>query len=286
MKLLNSHILAILFAAPAVFASGTPSNIEVPMEFGNPSLAALGFVDVTAAPFSADPRGKRDSTEALQHAIVFARDHQWVCFFPPGEYKVSDTLNCEQFRPLRRDGKRQGTRDYPCVLRGSQRAGERPRIVLASRSEGFSDPEKPKYVVHFWAPGAGTETPVDQPQPNISMNQMLVGIDVIIGRGNAGAVGIRHRARPRIGNPGLHDRRDTWLLWSGRRCRIRRQSCQRHRDWWSDWHGHATDPAGPDADGLYAHRTDRNRSDLQQPTVALCRWAPRGDRRFWPSNSD
>jgi len=187
-------MFAIVFVVPSVLTLGAPTKGEGPAELGNPALAALGFVDVTAAPFSADARGERDSTEALQRAIGFARDHQMVCFFPPGRYKVSDTLNCEQYRPMRRDGRRQGTRDYPCVLRGSQRAGERPRIVLAPHSEGFSDPDNPKYVIHFWSPGAGTETPIDQPQPNISMNQMLIGIDVTIGPGNAGAVGIRHRA--------------------------------------------------------------------------------------------
>ena len=197
-------ITVVVLLAPDSFAAApspiTPTQNEDALiladvaRLGNQSLAALGLVDVTAAPFSADPGGKRDSTEALQRAIVFARDHQMVCFFPPGEYRVSDTLNCEQYRPMRRDGRRKGTRDYPCVLFGSRRAATRPRVVLAPRSPGFSDPDKPKYVIHFWAPGAGTETPVDQPQPNISMNQMLVGMDVTIGSENPGAVGIRHRA--------------------------------------------------------------------------------------------
>jgi hypothetical protein len=188
-----ASVVPVLSAA-AVLTSGAQTSAQAPSELGNQPLAALGFVDVTADPFSADPQGKRDSTEQLQRAIVFARDHQMVCFFPPGEYKVLDTLNCEQYRPFRRDGRRKGTRDYPCVLVGSGRAATRPRIVLAPRAAGFSDPNKPKYVIHFWSPGTGTETPVDQPQPNISMNQMLIGIDVIIGPGNHGAVGIRHRA--------------------------------------------------------------------------------------------
>jgi len=187
-------MLVIVCVVHSVLTQGAPTKGEVPGEIGNPVLAALGLVDVTATPFSADPRGQRDSTEALQRAIVFARDRQMACFFPPGRYKVSDTLNCEQYRPMRRDGRRQGTRDYPCVLRGSQRLGERPRIVLAPRSEGFSDPEKPRYVIHFWAPGIGTEAGIDEPQPNISMNQMFIGIDIEIGEGNSGAVAIRHRA--------------------------------------------------------------------------------------------
>jgi hypothetical protein len=97
--------------ATTSFASETPSSAEQPNELGNQALAALGFVDVTAAPFSADPQGEHDSTVAIQRAIVFARDQQMVCFFPPGEYKISDTLHCEQYRPLRRDGTRSGTRD-------------------------------------------------------------------------------------------------------------------------------------------------------------------------------
>jgi hypothetical protein len=199
MRLVESSVPSVAsavsaLAVAAVLVSATRTTADAPVELGNQPLAAMGFVDVTAAPFSADPQGKRDSTKSVQQAIVFARDHQMVCFFPPGEYKVSDTLNCEQYRPLRRDGRRHGTRDYPCVLLGSRRATARPRILLAPRAAGFSDPNKPKYVIHFWSPGAGTETPIDRPQPNISMNQMLVGIDVVIGPGNQGAVGIRHRA--------------------------------------------------------------------------------------------
>ena len=199
MRLTESSTRAIASAAAAlamatVLASGAPSNAEAPNELGNQALAALGFVDVTAAPFSADPQGECDSTEAIQRAIVFARDRQMVCFFPSGVYKISDTLHCEQYRPLVREGRRSGTRDYPCVLLGSRRTATRPRIVLAARSPGFSDPENPKYIVHFRAMGTGTETPVDQLQPNINMNQMLVGIDFTIGPENAGAIGIRHRA--------------------------------------------------------------------------------------------
>lgn len=155
---------------------------------------SMGFVDVTAEPFFADPTGDKDATDALQQAIVYARDHQMVCLLPSGTYRVSDTLSCIQFRPMRSDGKRQGTRDYPCVLVGSRLGTKRPRIVLAPHSAGFADPNKPKYVVHFWAPGAGIEAAVDEPQPNISMNQMFIGIDIEIGEGNSGAVAIRHRA--------------------------------------------------------------------------------------------
>jgi hypothetical protein len=45
-------------------------------------------LDVTAKPFQADPTGQRDSTEALQKAIDFARDKRMVAFFPLGTYRV------------------------------------------------------------------------------------------------------------------------------------------------------------------------------------------------------
>ncbi|MGQ9914152.1 MAG: glycosyl hydrolase family 28-related protein [Thermogutta sp.] len=163
-------------------------------DLGNRPLADLGFLDVTAAPFHADPTGRTDATDAIQAAVDFARENQLVCYFPTGDYLVSDTIVCEQYRALRPDGvSRIGDRNHPCVLMGDRSGARRPRWILAPRSRGFEDPRRPKPVVRFWAPGAGREAPIDQPQPNISMNQMFVGIDVVIGEGNPGATAIRHR---------------------------------------------------------------------------------------------
>jgi len=172
------------------FADGVSQ--KVPPELGNKELAALGHVDVTAAPFGADPTGKRDSTDAIRRCIVAARNAQMVCFFPAGEYKVSGTLECIQDLYRRSNGAVTGGRMHPCVLSGS-REGKRPTVVLAPKSPGFGNPDKPKYVVHFWARACREGKPT-QPQPNISMKQMFVGIDIRIGPGNPGAVGIRHRA--------------------------------------------------------------------------------------------
>jgi len=166
-------------------------SLAVPSELGNRPLAAMGLVDVAAAPFGADPTGRTDSTAALQRAINLARNAQMACFFPPGTYLVSDTLSCIQDLYERSNRMVVGGRMHPCLLVGS-RAGARPRIVLAPRSPGFGDPGKPKYVIHFWA--RSVEDGPTKPQPNISMNQMLVGLDVAIGEGNPGAVAIRHRA--------------------------------------------------------------------------------------------
>ena len=160
-------------------------------------LAQMGILDVTADPFGADPTGKSDSTEALQAAIEHARDHCMVAWLPPGTYRVSDTLQCVQGRLGRKERVKDpgllamgfgiGPRALPCVLMGSRSGAQRPRIVLADHSPGFDDPTQRKYVVRFVRVSNG------RPQPNGSFNQMLVGIDIAIGEGNPGAVGIRHR---------------------------------------------------------------------------------------------
>jgi hypothetical protein len=64
---------------PVTGPVGDGVSLGVPPELGNQRLAALGLVDVTAAPFDADPTGHTDATEALQSAIDFARDRQMVC---------------------------------------------------------------------------------------------------------------------------------------------------------------------------------------------------------------
>ncbi|MHB1158344.1 MAG: glycosyl hydrolase family 28-related protein [Phycisphaerales bacterium] len=168
----------------------------VPKELGNQKLAAMGMVDVTAAPFHADPTGRYDSTAALQQAITFARDRQMVCYLPLGTYRVSDTLECVQNTYRRQNGKILNDASAPVVMLGSRAGGVkdgrpvRPTILLADNAPGYNDPEHPKYVVHFWA--RSPDNP-GRPEPNISMNQLFIGIDITIGKGNGGAVGIRHR---------------------------------------------------------------------------------------------
>ena len=165
-------------------------RMSVPSVLGNSRLARDGFVDITAKPFFADPSGKHDSTKLIQRAVNFARDHQMVCFFPSGTYLVSDTINCIQNPYIRSNGKIKGGRHFPCMLYGS-RVGGKPKIVLKANSRGFDNPKRPKYLIHFWARSIKN---LFKPQPNISINQMLIGIDFEIGDGNPGAVVIRHRA--------------------------------------------------------------------------------------------
>jgi len=165
-------------------------------------LLAVGCLDVTKAPYLADPTGTKDATAALQRAINDARDHGLVCFLPEGTYLISDTLSCEQQvsqldRVRHADG---GTQHYwplshRIVLIGST-AGKRPVLKLAPGARGFDDPSRPKMAVYIWAQtwedAPGKEEPSwGKEQPNISFNHIFKGIDIDI-RGNAGAIGIRH----------------------------------------------------------------------------------------------
>ncbi len=177
-------------------------QLDVPKELGDQKLARLGFVNVTAAPFFADPTGRKDSTAALQKAINFARDAQMVCFFPRGEYLVSDTLVLRHGIHMRSHRATFiNNLNMPCVLAGS-RAGEgrpgyaRPRLVLRAHSPGFDDPTRPKYVIEhqqYWVRkftvvkkrlGGGASL----------MNTMVVNLDIVIGPGNPGAVGMHIRS--------------------------------------------------------------------------------------------
>lgn len=171
--------------------------------YADRQLAADGILDVTKAPYLADATGKKDATEAIRQALGDARDARLITFLPAGSYKVSGTLECVQ-GVVRRNHWEYGTADpvvenesyfFPCVLRGAGQG--KTRIVLAPRAPGFGDPASPKPVVHFWARSETARTaPADplKPQPNINFNQVIADLDVVLGEGNPGAVGIDHQA--------------------------------------------------------------------------------------------
>jgi hypothetical protein len=178
-------------------------GLDVPSELADSKLGALGYVDVTQKPFSADPTGKADSTKAIQAAVTFARDHQMACFFPPGTYLLSDTLTCVQQLYKRANGRVFGGNRFPNMLVGSRAGAQRPRLVLAPKAAGFGDAAKPKIFVHFWSRGYKNPTTADRvtdglppevEQPNIGMNQMLVNLDLVVGEGNGGAIALRFQA--------------------------------------------------------------------------------------------
>ncbi|MGD8238653.1 MAG: glycosyl hydrolase family 28-related protein [Armatimonadota bacterium] len=169
-----------------VLARGT----EVVAQYGDKRLAEYGILDVTKAPYSADSSGARDSTAAIRQAVRDARDARMVAFFPAGTYRVSDTIVAAQRHVRRDDTAVPFVRDdFPCVLWGGTQGG-RARIVLADESPAFADPDNP--VPLLFVASYTQDTPADL-QPNISFNNMIVSLDVDLGRGNPGAIGIDHQ---------------------------------------------------------------------------------------------
>ncbi|MFZ5830415.1 MAG: glycosyl hydrolase family 28-related protein, partial [Planctomycetota bacterium] len=168
-------------------------------------LASMGILDVTKAPYSADPTGEEDATAAIQQALRDARDARLVTYLPAGRYRVSDTIQAVvgvvQWDTFGYEGpsdpwEYEASFEYPCVLMGSRGKG-RTALVLADRASGFDDPENPKPVLFFWArsmqvPGLKQVDP-DVPQSNINFNQKILSLDIELGRGNPGAIGIDHR---------------------------------------------------------------------------------------------
>ncbi len=166
-------------------------------------LTSLGFLDVTKEPYNADSSGKRDATAAIQQAINDARDAQLVCVLPAGRYLVSDTIQgvigVINWDDWPYDGHAdpwvaEASFHYPCVLMGVCGA-TRSTIVLKDNAPGFDDPQHPKPVLYFWARSMqsfGGRDP-NQPQSNINFNQKILHLDIELGRGNPGAIGVDHR---------------------------------------------------------------------------------------------
>jgi len=181
---------------------GSVAYATLPPEFDRgDELYQLGLLDVTKAPYLADPTGQVDSTTAIQRAVNDARDNWLVCFFPGGTYRISDTISCEQQvekleRPRATDSRTQHYWDRPhrIVLFGSGK-GKRPVIKLAEEAKGFDDPRRPKFAIKIWAQTRhdvpGKQEPVwGEEQPNIAFNHYFKGIDIDI-RGHTGAIGLR-----------------------------------------------------------------------------------------------
>lgn len=157
------------------------------------TLLRTGFVDVTAAPFLADPEGKTDSTKAIADAIFFARHHKLAVYFPVGEYRVSDTIPCRAGWSDERTPNHKylpWEETWPCVLIGDRRGSRRPRMVLAPGSPGFADPGNPKPILDFDARSIkrkNTTDPLPAQEGSTNYQQLLYGIDVEISDGNPGA---------------------------------------------------------------------------------------------------
>jgi len=143
-----------------------------------------------------DPTGKRDSTKALNHAVMAARDYDLVAYFPGGTYLISDMLNCVQ-RAYVRYAKRkqktitQGSRRHTCKLYGDR--NKRAVIRLKDGAARFGDPAKPECVVAMWKQRMpDNKTDYRNGHPAAHYYGTIDGITIDCGR-NPGAIGLFHK---------------------------------------------------------------------------------------------
>jgi sugar lactone lactonase YvrE len=133
-------------------------------------------VDVTDQRFGARGDGIVDDTAALQKAIDAVQEDtgEGVVLVNEGRYRLSGTLYV-----------------WPGI-RLIGYGARRPAFVLGARAAGYQDPAKPGYMVFF----AGRRPKDGGPPPDANPGTFysaLSNIDLEIGEGNPGAVGVRAR---------------------------------------------------------------------------------------------
>ncbi len=123
------------------------------------------------------PGGSEDSTAAIQRAIdkVEETTKYGIVFLAPGRYRITDPL---------------------LIWPGIRLIGygpTRPVLVLAPHTSGYDDPAHEHYLVFFAGRRPANLTPGQLP-PDANPGTFysaLSNIDIEIGEGNAGAVGVR-----------------------------------------------------------------------------------------------
>ena len=187
------------FTGPPVF--GVPPEIDPENK-----LIKLGYLNVTL--YGAIPDDDIDDTKEIQQAIFDSYLYSLAVYFPSGTYNVSNTLMC--MTPLLINGVEKSMSNIrPAhVLVGSTK-GSRPVIKLDDNCQGFDDPSVPSYntsenplrvtkhtslkpVICFWRQAAENEG-IEEPEANRgtkNFNQAIRGLDIDLGSGNSGAVGL------------------------------------------------------------------------------------------------
>ena len=123
--------------------------------------------------FGARGDGHADDTDAIQRAIDRVQEtvRQGIVFVPEGRYRLTKTIYI-----------------WPSI-RVVGYGARRPVFVLAPNTPGFQDPAGENYMVFF----AGSRRPDGRPPDSSpgTFYSALSNIDLEIGDGNAGAVGVR-----------------------------------------------------------------------------------------------
>ena len=158
-----------------------------------------GILDVTRPPFSADP-AMLDSTHGLQHAVEFARWHYYTLYIPPGNYTISQSIIGIQTHRMLSTGLLPGPlkKGYSGeFLLDGVSSRYAPHHVLAAPgatlfvppgTSFFSNASRPAPVLSFQMVNA-----IGKFEPNAQYGSVVVGLTVVIGAHNPGAIGIRLR---------------------------------------------------------------------------------------------
>ncbi|MEX2380887.1 MAG: glycosyl hydrolase family 28-related protein [Opitutales bacterium] len=138
-----------------------------------------GVVDVTRAPYDADPSGVSDSTAAIQRALDDAPSSNKIIYLPNGTYLISDTLRWPE-------GRGEGGFMKRTILQGQSRDGT--VIKLKDNSEGFGQGgqvddryKRPDGKAMLWTGRA----------PAQRFRNAIRNLTLDTGKGNPGAIGAR-----------------------------------------------------------------------------------------------
>jgi sugar lactone lactonase YvrE len=165
MMLLTSVFVLAQAAAPV------PGSSYYPLRLDDPRAVYL-----VAESFPVRGDGAADDTVALQQAIdrVEETTKQGIVFVPEGRYRLTSTLYV-----------------WPGI-RLIGYGAKRPVLVLGASTPGYQDESAERYMVFF----AGRRPRDGSPPPDANPGTFysaLSNVDVEIGSGNPGAVGVRGR---------------------------------------------------------------------------------------------
>ncbi len=178
----------ILFTAISL-AIASLSSAE-PWHFIPP--AGIGVANVKD--YGAKGDGKTDDTEAILKAIDANIDKSRYrsnpfIWFPDGTYLVSDSIEGRVFgKPGERDAGKTWSAGWlsMCILIGETREGV--VIKLKDSAPGFTDPEKPKWLI---ATGSESDNRNNQSGGgNRAFRHNIINLTVDVGDDNPGAIGI------------------------------------------------------------------------------------------------
>ncbi len=182
---MNPRILLTAFSlAIASLSSAEPWHFVPP--------AGIGVANVKD--YGAKGDGKTDDTQAILKAIddnidkSRYRSNPFI-WFPDGTYLVSDSI---EGRVIGKPGERDAGKTWSAgwrsmlILIGETREGV--VIKLKDSAPGFTDPEKPKWLIATGSEGDNRDN--QQGGGNRAFRHNILNMTVDVGNGNAGAIGI------------------------------------------------------------------------------------------------